>query len=373
MHEANGRQEAAMLSAFVTTNRSELIELCRERVADRSAPEPRHADLAHGIPLFLDELASALRSKRIHGGGIGPSASKHGSDLLHHGFTVSQVVRSYGDVCQTLTALAIERKFTITTEDFRVLNFCLDEAIADAVTEYERQNEIAIVAAGVERASKRETADLGERAHELRNMLGTATLAYEALRDGRVGIAGSTGALLGRSLMNLRNHIDRSIADVRLNAGIKTFEPIVIGDLLAEIELTTILEAQVRGLRVTVETRNGDAVVEGDREILASVIANLLQNAYKYTAPHSHVILRTSATPAHVTIEVEDECGGLPPGALETIFKPFEQLGADRSGLGLGLVICVRGVAALKGTIHVRDLARKGCVFSVELPRLQTS
>jgi signal transduction histidine kinase len=362
-----------MLSAFVTTNRSEIIERCRSRVAMRRMPTRGDLELDNGIPLFLEELVSTLRSKEVNARTIGASASKHGSDLLHRGWTVSQVVRCYGDVCQTLTELAIEREFAITTEDFRVLNFCLDEAIADAVTEYERQNEIAVVAAGAEQSAKRETADLGELAHELRNMLGTATLAYEALRDGRVGIAGSTGALLGRSLMNLRNVIDRSIADVRLNAGIKMFEPIAIGELIAEIELTTMLEAQVRGLRVTVETRDGDAIVEGDREILASVIANLLQNAYKYTAAHSQVVLRTFATAEHVQIEVEDECGGLPPGALDTIFKPFEQRGADRSGLGLGLAICVRGVAALKGTMRVRDIAHSGCVFIVELPRLQTS
>ena len=363
-----------MLSAFVTTNRTEIISRCRSRVVARGTPNPN--ELEHGIPLFLDELAASLRAKQPNGEVsthvVGSSASKHGADLLHNGFSVSQVVHNYGDVCQTLTELAIERKFAITTEDFRVLNFCLDEAIAEAVTEYERQNGLEVATKGAEQSAARETADLGVLAHELRNMLGTATLAYEALRDGRVGIAGSTGALLGRSLMNLRNVIDRSIASVRLSAGINVREPIVIGDLIAEIEITANIEARARGHQLTIETRNDEAVVDGDRQILSSVIVNLLQNAYKYTAAHSHVSLRASATADRVHIEVEDECGGLPPGTMETIFKPFTQGSADRSGLGLGLAICLRGVETLRGTIRVRDVAHKGCVFIVDLPRLTT-
>jgi signal transduction histidine kinase len=94
-----------------------------------------------------------------------------------------------------------------------------------------------------------------------------------------------------------------------------------------------------------------------------------VQNAYKYTRPHSHVTLRTVTTADHVRIQVEDECGGLPPGKVETLFLPFEQGSADHSGLGLGLAICVRGVKAIGGALRVQDLPTKGCVFEVELPR----
>jgi signal transduction histidine kinase len=66
--------------------------------------------------------------------------------------------------------------------------------------------------------------------------------------------------------------------------------------------------------------------------------------------------------------EIEDQCGGLPPGKAETLFNPFEQRSADRSGLGLGLAICMRGTLAVGGTLRVRDLPGRGCVFMVELP-----
>ena len=80
--------------------------------------------------------------------------------------------------------------------------------------------------------------------------------------------------------------------------------------------------------------------------------------------------LRASATAERVLIEVEDECGGLPPGQLDDLFRPFERRSGNRSGLGLGLSISRKGVEAMGGTLGVRELPGQGCVFSVELPRL---
>jgi len=376
-----------MLSDFVTTNRSEIIARCRARVAARMAPRPTEFELEHGIPLFLDQLAATLSSKLGSGARTGDgisaaprsktagdkavseSATKHGGDLLRMGFTVAQVVNDYGDACQAITELAIERKATIRTDEFQALNLCLDDAIAGAVSEYQRQREIQVTTEDSERA----TQDLGFLAHELRNLLSTANLSYAALRNGTVGISGSTGTMLGKSLTRLGNLVDRSVAMVRLKAGVDSRERIVIGEFIEEVEVSAMMEAKARGHQLTVQTDDGRAVVEADRQILASVVANLVQNAFKYSRPDSHVTLRTSSTPATVQIDVEDECGGLPAGKAETLFKPFEQHGKDRSGLGLGLAICVRGAETIGGAVRVRDLPGKGCVFSLTLPRARGS
>ena len=66
---------------------------------------------------------------------------------------------------------------------------------------------------------------------------------------------------------------------------------------------------------------------------------------------------------------MEDHCGGLPPGAAETLIQPFSQNGEDRSGLGLGLDICRRGVEANNGVLRVRDVPGSGCIFTIDLPR----
>jgi signal transduction histidine kinase len=139
--------------------------------------------------------------------------------------------------------------------------------------------------------------------------------------------------------------------------------------LIEELEISAMMEAKAHGHELTIAMHCAGAQVVADRQILASVLANLLQNAFKYSHAHSHVVLRVSATAELARFEIEDQCGGLPPGKAETLFKPFEQRGADRSGLGLGLAICMRGTLAIGGTLRVRDLPGRGCVFTVELPR----
>ena len=131
-----------MLSEFITFNREEIITRCRAKVATRSIPPPSEREIDHGVPLFLEQLVDALpwRDKQSE---IDSSAARHGHDLLLNGFTVSQVVHDYGDVCQTITELAVDAKAPISTEDFRMLNRCLDDAIAGAVTMYTRESQQA--------------------------------------------------------------------------------------------------------------------------------------------------------------------------------------------------------------------------------------
>jgi signal transduction histidine kinase len=114
-------------------------------------------------------------------------------------------------------------------------------------------------------------------------------------------------------------------------------------------------------------------VVEGDRQILAAAVTNLLQNAVKFTRPRGRVTVSACAAAERVLISVEDECGGLPAGTAEEIFRPFEQRGAERTGLGLGLPMSRRGVEAHGGQLHVRDLPGRGCVFTIDLARAETA
>jgi signal transduction histidine kinase len=129
------------------------------------------------------------------------------------------------------------------------------------------------------------------------------------------------------------------------------------------------IEAASRDLEFIVAPIEKDLAVEGDRQILAAAVANVLQNAVKFTRPHSRVALQAYAAADRILIGVEDECGGLPDGKTEEIFRPFTQFGAERAGLGLGLAISRRGVEANGGKLHVRDLPGTGCVFTIELPR----
>jgi signal transduction histidine kinase len=355
-----------MLSAFLREHRDEIIHRCRARVAQRMAPRVTQSELDHGIPMFLHELEQTLESELAGDSLAATAAGQHGGDLLRGGFTVAQVVHDYGDACQTITELAIERGAAITTAEFRGLNRCLDNAIAEAVTAYERQHELDVVAEDLSRANKH----LGFIAHELGNLLTSALLAFDALRSGSVGIRGSTGDVLGRSLTGLRSLVDRSLTEVRLTAGITRPERIAVAAFVDDLEASALLGAKARGVELTVCEVEPGLVVEADRQILASVISNLLLNAFKYTRRHSHVWLRVHATADRVMFDVEDQCGGLPPGKADQLFEPFEQQHQDRTGLGLGLTICARGVTSLGGAIGVRN-QNQGCVFTVDLPRVR--
>lgn len=373
-----------MLHEFLTENRHALITRCREKVARRMAPRPSGAELEHGIPLFLMQLVKTLEleeistpsdSRRVFtdvepvetlvSSELTATAAKHGNELLRQGFTVDQVVHDYGDLCQAITELAVEQNAPVTIYEFRTLNRCLDNAIADAVTEFGRERDVGI--------SNEGTAAMGERlgflAHELRNLLNSAMLAVVAMKAGDVGMAGATGAVLDRSLLGLRNVIDRSLADVRLAVGLpRQRERIELGAFIAEVQVAGVLEAKTRECAFNVLPVEPGLAVDADRQMLASAVANLLQNAFKFTRRHSPVSLKAYSRENRVLIEVEDECGGLPQGAAEILFRPFEQCGTDRTGLGLGLSIAQRGVEANGGFMRVRDLPGTGCVFTIDLP-----
>jgi signal transduction histidine kinase len=355
-----------MLNEFIDLNREEIITRCRAKVATRSIPPPTESEINSGVPMFLDQLVRALRSGRIGSAEIDQSAAQHGHDLLLQGLSVSQVVHDYGDICQTVTELAIETNAPISTEDFRTLNRCLDEAIASAVTRYTRESQQS----HSDRAAERDNERVGFLVHEMRNLVNTAVVAFEVLRSGNVGVAGSTGAVLSRTLTGLRQLIARSIEDIRLTTGVKNKKQVLVSDFIAEIGTAATLEADALDLRLTVLPVQPELSVEVDRQILAAVVGNLLQNAFKFTRPHGAVTLRVHASVDRILIEVEDECGGLPGEVEGTELVPsFEQRGADRTGLGIGLAFSRWGAEANGGRLYARNIPGKGCVFTVDLPR----
>ncbi len=350
-----------MLHEFIFANRDGIIARTRAKISARQAPSATEAEL-EGIPLFLDQLIARLRSPDAANADMGESATRHGRELLKRGFTVAQVVHDYGGVCQAVTELAGETQASISAEEFNAFNGCLDEAIAQAVTEYTRTREQSILDEGSER--------LGNLSHEVRNALAAAMLSFQTLKMGSVGIGGSTAAVLDRSLRRACALIDSSIAQVRLESGSRAIERVSIAEFLEEIEVAAFIEANARGVGLTVTPAAPDVDVAVDRQLLAGAVTNLLQNAFKFTHPGGRVKLRTTSTDDRVLLEVEDECGGLGPGKAEELFRPFEQRSANRKGLGLGLSISRKSVETIGGELRVRDLPGVGCVFTVDLPKL---
>lgn len=375
-----------MLHEFLALHRAELIERCKSKAALRFPPRSDHeAVLPSGVPLILDQLIETLRAEHVtavrHNLQIcgrsrtskalplqtDEAASQHGVELLRNGFPVEEVVYGYGDLCQAVTDLAVERNATIQAQEFRTLNGCLDKAIADALISYSARPYITLAADNVVKGLHERLAFL---AHELRNHLQTATVALAAIRAGNVGSAGATAAVLDRSMIGMHNLINRSLTDVRTMADLPARRRIIaVADFIAEIQLSASLEAKARGCAFVVEAVDASLGICVDRELLLSALGNLLQNAFKFTRCHTQVVLKAFAAGHRVVIEVEDSCGGLPAGDVEEMFRPFTQKGHDKSGVGLGLAICRRSVEANDGTLGVRNVPGSGCIFTIELPR----
>ena len=181
------------LEDFIGAYHEELIRRCQAKVQAR-LPASGKADSSHGVPLFLEQLCEQLRDGAEETDEIGDSAKMHGHDLLKQGFTIDQVVHDYGDVCQSVTELAIELGAPISIDDFRTLNRCLDNAIAGAVTEFTLEQDV--------------TRD--RRSAELNTLLEAAMFAFQIIRAGDVGVGGSTGAVVERSLRALHNALNAS-------------------------------------------------------------------------------------------------------------------------------------------------------------------
>jgi hypothetical protein len=212
-----------MLHEFLTSNRTELIARCRSKVAKRLSPTEIPLALDHGVPLFLQQLVETLRLEQREPPGatvepepspaateIGRAATVHGAELLRLGYTVDQVVHDYGDVCQAVTELAGEEHAPISTDEFRTLNRCLDNAIADAVTSFGRARQVLL-------DDQAETLEqrLLYYSIEHRRLVDIALQSYAVIKTGRVGATGATGTVLFQTLVELRSLTDRTLPEIR--------------------------------------------------------------------------------------------------------------------------------------------------------------
>jgi hypothetical protein len=353
-----------MLHDFISSNGEELISRTRAKVSARPSPCASTGEPENGVPLFLAQLSETLRlevsATPFSPTAIGAGAARHGRELLAKGYSISQVVHDYADVCQAITELAVEKGATIIPEEFHTLNRCLDTAIAEAVTEYGRLKEEAI--------SRHDLQHRGQIAHELRNFVQTALLSFKVIEAGKVGASGSSGGVLGRSLVNIRDLVDSIVSEVRLAATARRHDRVSLLLFVDEIAVAANLHAQYRDIRLTVEPVDPTLAIDVDTQLLASAVMNLVHNAFQYTHAHGQVTIRARAERGRAFIDVEDECGGLGQGATEQA-RPFgDRRGSGRSGLGLGLSISRKAVTANGGEVHTRNLPGKGCIFSIELP-----
>ena len=354
-----------MLYEFLILNREAIIDATTTKAIHRGSPTLDVGALRNGVPLFLAQVSETLRREAVDGNDfssreIADGATKHGAELLVRGFTVSEVVHFYGDICQAVTELAVQQNAPVTVDEFRILNRSLDTAIAQSVTEHAR-----LTAAN---AVKGETQRIGELTHELRGNLQTALFAATVLKGGTVAANGSTAEVLARSLSNLSALIETAVSEVRLMTGLPERRTrLNVGDFLSNVALSGRVLADHHEVVFRMDPVDPSLAVDGDVQLLESAVMNLLQNAFKFTPAGGVVVLRAEGDGTRVVIEVEDQCGGIQESSIT--FQPFaDKRAKDRTGLGLGLSIARQAIHAHAGEMEVRNVAGVGCIFSIDLP-----
>lgn len=340
-----------MLQGLIEVHRDVIIAKAKRMLADRCAPGAPALELESAIPQLLAQLSQAIEAEysgRHPPDRIGPAAARQGRDLFALGFTLSEVVHHYGDICQAVTQVAMDEQATVPAREFHTLNRCLDTAIAEAVTEHGRLSAESLTRAEVER--------LGDLSHELRNTLNTAMMAFTLIKAGTVGINGSTGAVLDRTLMHLHHLVESTLSDVRLTTNQQRRQRVSVASFLQDIAAAARLDANYRGQQFIVEPIAPTLAVAVDPQLFASAVTNLLHNAFQYTPAGGRIILRTVRHNRRVRIEIEDQCGGLRQSWDDLSRPRGERRTVDRTGLGLGLAIARRVVRAHDGDLDVVDV-----------------
>jgi hypothetical protein len=345
---------------FLVANEDAILELCARKLEDQA---PGHgAELADGLRGFVDEAIAALQ--RADGLPVesplpagSPSSERRALEQRARGVPIDVVVREFGSVSDAFGELAARHGMRFEAREYQIFNQCVDGAIAMAIERYWQ-------------ASRREQEHhaaqrVGFLAHELRNALGSARLAFNVLRAGRVGMHSQTGAILERSLSRMHELVAHTLVAVQLQAGASNeVRPVRLAELLRDIATDAVTE---RGIRLEVDAPD-ELELDADARLLVSAIGNLVQNGIKYTRSGGRVGVRARLDGSVVAIEVEDECGGLVPAVQASLFSPFVR-GGSSCGAGLGLAIARESVEAHAGSIVVENRPGRGCTFVVRLPQ----
>ena len=195
-----------MLYEFLIENELELVARHRAKVEKRRAPRGSEAEHEHGVQLFLRQLSDALRTGETSApASMVATAGEHGTELMRNGVAVAEVVHDYGDLCQAVTELAAETNSPIAVDEFHTLSRCFDDAIAGAVTAHARARELTLYDQAREEANRQ----LRVLAHDLRNLLGSARLSFDVIRNNTAALDDRTSVLHDRALRGLGHLIER--------------------------------------------------------------------------------------------------------------------------------------------------------------------
>ncbi len=351
---------------LIKARRGELLKSWNDWVrAEVSAAQMDSGELVDSMPLFIDDLIASMEvtdEPGAEGSGAGRSSARvHGGERLRLGFDVTAVVREYNLLRRAILGLAQAENQTPTVDEIQVLTDIIGNAQAEAVGEYQRQRD--------QEQARQAAQHLSFLAHEMRTPLSSTLNAFTLLRAYVAQPAARYLAMIDRGFKRLMEVLDNALIAGRVQTGgvVPNISAVDVAACIRDVVAENALNAEHRGMTLLAEIPE-TLTLNADRHLLQSVLSNLVGNAIKFSAPNSTIAVRAHRTHAMAVVEVEDGCGGLPPDKVTAIFDPHVQIGADRTGFGLGLAIAKQAAEAHGGTLQVQNLEGHGCCFRLELP-----
>lgn len=342
-----------MLYEFLTSQRTAILNVAREKASGIMGGSANHGTVEEGWKVFYDELIGILKLDQpfeFHSerGAHSSMAVKQGKEYVRLGCTISEVVHSYGNICQAITEVATDRGYQMTPREFRQLNLSLDTAIAEAVSEFERVRRATVRLAEIDR--------LGVLSDELRNCLQTATIALDIVESGTVGVGSHTSSILRNSLNTMSTLLDTSMTGIRLAADPEvSLERVRLFDLMSEVGVMSDHPSRSRGIIVEIQ---GDLSLEVavDRHLFTSALSNLVTRALKNARRGDTIYVRGHSYDNRILIDVEGACD------TDSVVP------STGTGGAFSLDLVQRAVERNAGTLEVRQ-TDSGCVTTIALPK----
>lgn len=372
--------------ALIQQDATLIVEAWARRAAHEQPQAKRihHAALLDHLPGLLWELGASLAIADENGDcNHCPPARLHGQTRWQTGWSLVEVVRDY----QILRLVLVEHaeqnlRRPLRSREFMAVGLALDEAISASVDAFVREQDLRgqQMRQGLEEANRRKDAFLALLGHELRNPLSAMVGGLELLKliGAQSGEAAEARELVERQARLMNRLVDDLLDVARIARGKISLDRVPV-DLAALVRIAaedSRRALEERQLSLSVEVSDSPLYCLGDAERLTQVVANLLNNAGKFTRPGGVVTIRLAADSASnfAVLTVTDTGIGIAADLLPHVFELFTQAEAaanrTHGGLGLGLAL-VKGLAELHGGfVAATSGPGQGCTFEVRLPAI---